>query len=83
MAGEGFVAHMIASLKANKRSRVSTFDKIKKHKKSKKSQLHFDKKASPLELKKLREKLQRENEINFKRKVIFLITLLIILLLLI
>ena len=37
MAGEGFIAHMIASLKTNKRSRVSTFDKIKDFKKSKKA----------------------------------------------
>ncbi|MEO9570607.1 MAG: hypothetical protein ABJH82_12030 [Polaribacter sp.] len=83
MAGEGFITHMITSLKANKRSRVSTFDKIKNHKKTKKSKLHFDKKASPLELTKIREKIQKENETNFKRKIIFLIILLIILLFLI
>ncbi len=29
MAGEGFIAHMIASLKANKRNRASTFERIK------------------------------------------------------
>ena len=80
MTGEGFVAHMIASLKANKRSRVSTFDKIKNYKKSKKSALHFDKKASPLELKKIKEKILRENEIAFKMKVVILILLITILL---
>ena len=76
MAGEGFVAHMIASLKANKRSRVSTFDKIKNYKKSKKSELHFDNKASPLELKNIKEKLIEENEIAFKRKTAILILVL-------
>lgn len=80
MAGEGFVAHMIASLKANKRSRVSTFDKIKNYKKSKKSSLHFDKKASPLELKKIKEKILRENENAFKMKVIVLVLLITVLL---
>ena len=75
MSFGGSVAAMIASLKANKRSRVSTFDKIKNYKKSKKSELHFDNKASPFELKKLKEKLIEENEITFKRKVAILILL--------
>lgn len=79
----GSVAAMIASLKANKRTRVSTFDKIKDLKKSSKTELYFKKKASPLELKKIRDKLQKENDANFKRKILFLIILLIILLLLI
>ncbi|MCL7755055.1 hypothetical protein [Polaribacter sp. Z022] len=79
----GSVAAMIASLKANKRTRVSTFDKIKDFKKSSKTELYFKKKASPLELKKIRDKLQKENDANFKRKILFLITLLIILLFLI
>ena len=35
MAGEGFIAHMIASMKSNKRSRTSTYDKIKDFKKGK------------------------------------------------
>ena len=46
MSFGGSVAAMITSLKANKRNRISTFDKIKNHKKSKKSKLYFDKKAS-------------------------------------
>ena len=77
MAGEGFVAHMIASLKSNKRTRVSTFEKIKEFKKSKKSELHFDKKASPIELKKIKDKIQQENDAAFRRKVIILLTILI------
>ena len=77
MAGEGFVAHMIASLKANKRSRLSTFDKIKSFKKNKKSELHFDKKASPLELQEIKEKLIKENELAFKQKATLLILLIV------
>ena len=78
----GSVAAMISSLKANKRNRVFTFDKIKDFKKSERSELHFKKKASPLELKKIRDKIQRENETVFRRKVLFLVFSLIILLIL-
>ncbi|MEE9407306.1 MAG: hypothetical protein V3V28_04430 [Polaribacter sp.] len=70
----GSISAMIASLKANKRSRVSTFDKIKNFKKSKKSKLHFYKKASPFELKRIKNKIQTENETAFRRKVIILLT---------
>ena len=71
----GSISAMIASLKANKRTRVSTFDKLKNYKKSKKSELHFDKKASPIELKRIKKKIQQENETAFKRKVILLLIL--------
>ncbi|WP_158840610.1 hypothetical protein [Polaribacter sp. L3A8] len=80
MAGGGFIAHMIASLNTNKRSHISTFDKIKNSKKSKKTALHFNNKASPSQLKKIKEKLIKENEIAFKRKVMILILLITILL---
>lgn len=56
MAGEGFIAHMIASLNSNKRNHISTFDKIKDLKKSNKSELHFPNKATPKELEELRKK---------------------------
>ena len=80
MSFGGSVAAMIVTIKNNKRARVSTFDKIKKLKKSKKSVLHFDKKTSLVELKKIREKLQIENERVFRKKVFILITSIIILL---
>lgn len=73
MPGEGFIAHMISSLKANKRNRVSTFDKIKSLKKSKKSELYFRKKTTPQELKIIRQKIQKENDNIFKKKVIILL----------
>tara|TARA_R110002049_G_scaffold86767_5_gene220335 strand:+ start:15 stop:281 length:267 start_codon:yes stop_codon:yes gene_type:complete len=79
MAGEGFIAHMIASLKTNKRSRVSTFDKIKDFKKSKKSELFFPNKATKKDLKKVREKIQKQNNISFFKNVSFIIITIIIL----
>jgi len=63
----GSVAAMIATIKNNKRNRVSTFDKIKDYKKSNKSKVYFDKKASPLDLKKIRDKIQKENELVFRK----------------
>jgi len=80
----GSVAAMIATIKNNKRNRVSTFDKIKDYKKSNESKVYFDKKASPLDLKKIRDKIQKENELVFRKKVLFLlISIFIIILLLI
>ncbi|QNM84678.1 hypothetical protein H9W90_10765 [Polaribacter pectinis] len=76
----GSISAMIASLKANKRTRVSTFDKIKGYKKSDKSELHFDKKASPTELKKIKKRVQKENDASSKRKIVILIISIIVLL---
>ncbi|WP_435414489.1 hypothetical protein [Polaribacter aestuariivivens] len=73
----GSVSAMIASLKANKRTRVSTFEKIKDFKKSNKNKLHFKNKATPEEIVKLREKLQKENNILFLRKVLIIVILLV------
>ena len=42
----GAVPAMIASLKINKRTHISTFDKTRRFNKSKKSGLDFDKKGS-------------------------------------
>ncbi|WP_166387617.1 MULTISPECIES: hypothetical protein [unclassified Polaribacter] len=75
MAGEGFIAHMIASLKANKRNRLSTFDKIKGYKKIKKRELYFDKKATPDELEKIRKRIIAENNTLFKRNILIFILL--------
>lgn len=69
----GSVSAMIASLKANKRNRVSTFEKIKNFKKSTKSELFFPKKATQKELKKVREKIQQQNNIRFYKNIIAII----------
>lgn len=69
----GSVSAMIASLKANKRSRVSTFDKIKDFKKTTKSELFFQKKATKKDLKKVREKIKQQNKIRFYKNIIVII----------
>lgn len=80
MAGEGFIAHMIASLKSNKRNRISTFDKIKNLKKSNKSELHFPNKATPKELEELRKKIKKESDISFYKKAAVIIVLIAVIL---
>ena len=63
----GSAAAMITSLKNNKRTRVSTFQKIKDFKEGKNIQVSFDKKATPQQLQRIREKLQSENRKKRKR----------------
>ena len=75
----GSVAAMLASLKANKRNRVSTFDKIKNFKEGSTIELHFKNKATPKQLKEIRQKLKAENKKQIiKRVVIITICLIII-----
>lgn len=68
MAGEGFIAHMIASMKINKRSRVSTYDKIKNFKKGNNIQVHFKNKATESQLTRIREKIKEENKKSVAKK---------------
>lgn len=56
-----FTSHMVASLKHNKRERISAFEKIKNFKEGKNIQVTFHKKATAHQLKKIREKLTSEN----------------------
>lgn len=66
---------MITSLKNNKRTRVSTFDKLKNFKEGKNIQVAFNKKASSYQLKKIKEKLQEENKKLLKRNIFIIIAL--------
>lgn len=68
----GSAAAMITSLKNNKRNRVSTFEKLKNHKKGNSIKVSFRKKASKNQLKNIREKLQAENKQKRRRNIIFL-----------
>jgi|TARA_B110000259_G_scaffold17621_1_gene18653 hypothetical protein len=52
----GAVPAMIASLKINKRTHISTFDKTRRFNKSKKNDLDFNSKASPKELQEINAK---------------------------
>jgi Flp pilus assembly protein TadB len=64
---------MITSLKNNKRTRVSTFEKMKNFKEGKNIQVSFDKKSTPDRLKRIKEKLQAENKKSLKRNIIIII----------
>lgn len=79
MPGEGFIAHMVASLKNNKRERISTFEKMKNFKEGKNIQVHFDKKATPHQLKTIREKLKKENRKKTKQKALILAVFVVLL----
>lgn len=70
---------MVTTLKNNKRTRVSTFKKMKDFKEGKNIQVSFDKKATPDQLKNIREKIQRENSKKLKRNVIIFATLIAVL----
>ena len=68
--GFGGVSAMISSLKNNKRERTSAFKNFK-NTGGISGKLHFKKKASPKQLKEIREKLQTENQVSLIRKAIF------------
>ena len=72
------IAAMITTLKNNKRTRVSTFKKMKDFKEGKNIQVSFDRKATPHQLKNIREKLQKENNERMKRNIIIITFLMII-----
>ena len=68
-----FTSHMIASLKHNKRERVSAFEKLKNFKEGNNIQVNFNKKSSSYQLKKIREKLTTENRIRNRRNLLILV----------
>jgi len=70
----GSVSAMITSLKNNKRPRVSTFKKLRGYENVKYKEGRIEKKATPQQLKEIREKLQKEN----KRNLTITLTLLVI-----
>ena len=74
MSFGGVVGAMITSLKNNKRDRVSALKKLKDSgvEYSEKTELHFEKKASPMQLKKIREKLQKENKTRTRNKIVII-----------
>ncbi|MFC4267402.1 hypothetical protein [Polaribacter marinivivus] len=74
-----FTAHMIASLKHNKRERVSAFKKMKDFKEGKNIEVYFDKKVTKYQLKKIRDKIQQENKYRLRKNIIiFTIAMLIL-----
>jgi|TARA_B110000902_G_scaffold242574_1_gene294046 uncharacterized membrane protein len=67
------ISGMITSLKNNKRTRVSTFEKMKNFKEGKNIQVSFDKKSTPDRLKRIKEKLQAENKKSLRGNIIIII----------
>jgi prophage maintenance system killer protein len=60
---------MMASITVDKRTRISTFDKIKDFKKSKKSKLFFPNKETKKYLKEISDKIQQQNKASFFKNV--------------
>ena len=67
MSSAGSISAMVTSLKNNKRDRKSALKRLKESstRYSVSEKLHFEKKASPLQLKKIREHIQRRNKKRF------------------
>jgi len=80
MSFGGSVAAMIASIKANKRARISTFEKIKNYKKSRKTELFFPKKATKRNLRAIAKKIQTENKSTFFKNVALIIIAILVVL---
>ena len=78
MSFGGAVSAMMTSLKNNKRTRVSAFNKLKGYDGIKYKKGRIEKKATPEQLKKIREKLQRENKKDLLITIIVIVSLLIL-----
>lgn len=79
----GSVGAMLASLKSNKRARPSAFKKLKENgvEYTTKTELHFDKKSTPAQLRALRKQIKKENRIALIKKAIIIGILLVIIIL--
>ena len=73
------IAGMIASIKMNKRNRVSTFNKLKDFKDGYNTELHFKKKSTPSQLKRIREKIQKENKQRLIKRIVLISSFVILL----
>ena len=74
----GSVSAMLTSLKNNRRSRVSTLEKLKGYENIKYKKGKIEKKATPLQLKKIRDRLQEENKRTQRIKNVFVIGLVLL-----
>jgi len=79
MSGGGSIAAMVASMKNNKRTRKSAIEKLKENGSyTTHTELHFDKKATKHQLKTIRERIKKENQIRFRNKAILLVSFILI-----
>ena len=77
----GVVSAMKTTLKNNKRERKSAFKNLKDKgvESSGKTELHFENKATPRQLKEIRKKLQRENKIRTRNRLLIIGVIIVIL----
>lgn len=80
MSFGGAVGAMISSLKSNKRNRPSAFKKLKENgvEYSTRTELHFDKKSTPEQLRRIREDIKKEKRIALQKKIIILSIVLLV-----
>lgn len=79
MSFGGAVSAMLSSLKNNKRDRPSAFKKMKDYEDGDyKTRLHFENNSSQKQLDELREKLQQENKVRFRRNVVIFVISIVI-----
>ena len=78
MSFGGAVSAMMTSLKNNKRARISTFKKLKNYEDVKYKKGPIKKKATPEQLREIREKLQKENKRDLLITILVIASLLIL-----
>jgi hypothetical protein len=79
MSAGGSISAMISSIKNNKRTRKSTFEKLgKEGRYSRKTKVHFKQNATKSQLREIRERLISQNKITFLKKIIIIFVLLVI-----
>jgi len=66
------ISAMASSLKSNKRSRPRAFERLKNLGKGSYNKVYFDKKATPKQLKDIREKAICESKIMLLKKIAYL-----------
>ena len=79
MSFGGAVSAMVTSLKNNKRPRVSAFKRLKGYENVKYKKGKIEKKATPQQLKEIRERIQKENKKERIFTIVFMTTAVIIL----
>ncbi|MEQ3498721.1 hypothetical protein ABMY20_03065 [Tenacibaculum sp. SSH1-16] len=73
MSFSGSVSSMITSLKNNKRKRTSAFEKLERFQKEKNDKLFLKKTANEKQLKNIRLKIKRQQQVNFIKNILALI----------
>ncbi|MFY0630303.1 MAG: hypothetical protein JXR05_07965 [Flavobacteriaceae bacterium] len=75
-----FISAMVTSLKNNKRSRKNALEILKENGGySTRTKLHFENTATKNQLKKIRDKIKKENNVRLRNRALFIfVTILII-----